>query len=210
MSHNWYLRFLRSSCICCRSISTVSAAAEAASPWHFICFNPILALPVYRPSHPSLRFSHSSSGIPAKSANFLHFWRRTSPVRRIPSAIAFETHRSSISVTSGCWVWQTRFPERAEPMLSSYSSHHFSSFLHQVDILGCLSQRLGKITSKCFAVFCWFFPLAWCQLRISILCSNVAFSFLVNASLGISFCWLSPDVVTLESSGPMNGLSTNY
>ena len=166
-----------------RSLSTVLEATEAASPWHFISFRPTLTL--YQLSHPLLNFSHSSSGMPTRSANFFHFWQMTSPVRRTLFAIACETQRSNISVTSGCLVWHSHFAEWS--VLFSYLVRHFASCLHQADILGCLSWRFGYMTSKCFAVFVWFSPLAWCQSRILIRWVRVAFSSFWNLGAGADF-----------------------
>ena len=138
ISRSRYPYFLINSWIRLLSFSTVSAFAEAASPWRFICRNPFLSLK--RPNHPLLNFNLSSSGIPTNSANAFHFWRRTSPVSRIPLLIAFETQRYIISETSGCSVCRTRLVARSVCLfVVSHCSCHFASWLTQDEINGCLS-----------------------------------------------------------------------
>lgn len=51
-----------------------------------------------------LKFRHLASDILTRSANF-HFAHRTSPVKKISSNIAFDTQRSTISITSGYCIW---------------------------------------------------------------------------------------------------------
>ena len=141
MSRSWYPYFPISSWIRFRSFSTVSVFAEAASPCRFICRKPFLSLKC--PSQPLLNFSLSSSGIPTKSANAFHFRRRTSPVRRIPPPIAFETQRYIISETSGCLVCRTHLAVRSFWwFIWSHCSRHLASSLTQDETNGCLSWRL--------------------------------------------------------------------
>ena len=136
-SHSSYPDSLIRSCNRFLSFSIVSAFDEAASPCRFISRNPFLSLK--RPNQPLLNLNLSSSGIPAKSANVFHFWRRISPVSRIPSFIAFETQRFIISVTSGCSVCRTRLAVRSLCWLvSSHWLRHLTSFLIQDEISGCL------------------------------------------------------------------------
>ena len=137
MSRSRYPYLFISSWILFLSCSMVSAFADAASPCHFISFRPFLSL--NRANQPLLSFSQSSWGIPTKSANAFHFWRRTSPVTKIPSPIAFETHRYIISETLGCSVCHTRL---AVQLALWFACSHCSrilalSFTH-FEILGCL------------------------------------------------------------------------
>lgn len=114
--------------ICSRSLSTVSWLTDPASPCRLIWFNPCQVLT--RANHPSLNANHSSSGMADKSANLFHFARRTSPVRRILSCMAFAIHRSIISVTCGCVVCRAHFAAPlAAPLHVSHSSLHFASNL---------------------------------------------------------------------------------
>lgn len=161
------------------SRSTLSRSVEPASPWRLNCFKPFL--PLNRSSHPLLRESRSSSGIPTKSANCLHFCHKTSPVKRRLSLMAFETQRSIISSTPGCCVCRRRFTFLPlVPRLSANCFFNSGSILSQSEILGCFSFRLGYILSKCSAVLDWLRPFLWCHSRISTFCSNVSFSFFVN------------------------------
>ena len=126
------------------------------------------------------------------------------PVIRILSPIAFKTQRSNISVTSGCCVWQICFAVCSPPLLCAHSPCHFASSFTHVEIRGCLIIRFGYTRLKCFAVFDWFFPLAWYQLMYW---ASVAFSLLVNIGaahslFGGTFSFLGLSFLGL-SSGPV-------
>ena len=183
--------FLMSSWMRCCSLSTVFGFADAALLWRLNSFKPFLTL--NRANQPSLKLRRSSFGIPAKSANFVHFWCNTSPVRRTSSDITFDTHKSIIFVTSGCWVfvtsgcWVCRACFAVHATLQPHSSRHFSSSFTHAETRGCLILRLGYSASKCLAVFDWFSPLAWYQSRISMHRASVVFSFLVKTGTGLSF-----------------------
>src|SRR5712672_1071674 len=130
MSRSSYPASLIRSCSRFLSFLTVSAFDEAASPCRFICCKPLLFLK--RPNQPLLNFNLLSLGIPAKSANVFHFWRRTSLVSKIPSFIAFETQRYIILETSGCLVCRARLAVRLVcRFVSSHCSCHLASFLTQ-------------------------------------------------------------------------------
>jgi len=142
MSRGSYPHFLMSSWIRFLSLSTVSALDDAASPCLFISFSPFLVLKLV--NQPSLRFNLSSPGIPTKFAKVVHFWRRTSPVSRRLSFIAFETQRSIISETSGCSVCRARLALRSQFLSArAHCSRHSASNLSQDDTSGCLTRRLG-------------------------------------------------------------------
>lgn len=123
------------------SFSTIPGNAEAASPCHLIPFKPFCSLSLV--NHSSLRVGHSSSGTPQRSANFFHFWHRTSPMISMLSAIAFEIQRSSISEISGCWVWWNLLAEWDKLVLVSYCTCCLDSFLSHTDMRGCVNLRLG-------------------------------------------------------------------
>ena len=128
--------------ISCLSSSTDSIFAEAASPCCFNCLKLFLSLK--RVNQPLLNFNLSSSGTPAMSANLVHFCWRTSPVKRMSFAIAFETQSSSISSTLGCSVCRARFAVRSLwRLVCCQDSRHFCSSFTQDEIKGCFIWRFG-------------------------------------------------------------------